>query len=533
MKQSGVFMPTAETSNNCLADQLLTQSGYVQETSEGMYAYFPLAGKVLDNMKQVIRREMESAGILEVNLPYEQFEHATGKSDEMILLSFIAKEVISSNQLPISMFHIKQHVRTSVKSTRDLSLLYAKEYSLMSGYSFHTDVIEAKANGTKLLNVFSSIINKIGIPYRVIECINDNGNTEYEFIAFSECGKETIALSTTSSYAAKAELAEAMLEEELQSKKIKKAEKISGRDKSIEILAKSLQLEKAQTIRALLYEFNEKPVLVLLRGDHELNELKLKKIFGTSEIRLMDSKEVEEILGVGQKNIGPVQLPFGLPVYADHGISTVVNGICGANEKDTFLLNVNPERDFAVDHYVDIRLVREGEPSPDGNGILVFRQGVTFARIIEPEPVFSKINVANKESLEVLTGYYYMDLTRLFGATAEHYSDALGLKWPIQLAPYDIHLLIEDGEDEIQQQLATELHSVMKAYRYGVLYDNRDVSAESKQRTSNQLGVPVQVVVGKDAIAGTVKVTYRTVGETHVWQKEEVTEKLQEFFRTE
>lgn len=533
MKQSGVFIPAAETSNNCLADQLLTQSGYVQETSEGMYAYFPLAGKVLENIKRMIREEMESARVLEVDLPYEQFEHATGKSDEMILLSFIAKEVISPEQLPISVFHIKQNVRKARQHTQDSSLLYAKEYSLMSGYSFHTDAIEAKENGESLFSVFSTIVNRIGIPYRVIESQNANGRTEYEFIAFSECGEESFAQSTSSSYTAKSELVEAFQEEDAEAKKQKKAEKINGHGKEIGTLAESLGLDCSHTIQAFLYNINSEPALILLRGDHELNEMKLAKVFGSSTISLLSPSEVKKVLGVELKNIGPVQLPFGLPVYADYGVSAIVNGICGANEIDTFLLNVNPDRDFAVDHYVDIRLVKEGEPSPDGNGTLTFRQGVTFARIIEPEPVFSKINVANKGSLEILTGYYYMDLTRLFALTAEHFSDSLGLKWPIQLAPYDIHLLIEDIESESQQQLAEEIHSVMNGYRYRVLYDDRNVSPESKRETSNQLGVPVKIVVGEDAEAGMIEVTYRVMGEPVSMRKEEVTEKLQEFFRKE
>ena len=533
MKQSGVFIPAAETSNNCLADQLLTQSGYVQETSEGMYAYFPLAGKVLDNMKQMIRNEMEASGVLEVDLPYEQFEHATGKSNEMILLSLIAKEVISSEQLPISVFHIKQNIRDGQYHAPDRGLLYAKEYSLMSGYSFHTDVLEAKEHGQMLYEVFSNIANKIGIPYRVMETKNEKGLTEYDFMAFAKCGRETIAMSTDSSYTSKAELAESLLSNPDETIKLKPAEKIQGNGLDVNKLATSHGLASTQTLQPFLYEIDGEPTLILLRGDHKLNESKLKNLFATKSIKHLKSPEVRKILGVSLKHMGPVQLPFGLRVIADYGVSSVVNGLCGANETDTFLLHVNPERDFAVDEYVDIRLVYEGEPSPDGEGTLTFSKAVTFARIIEPEPVFSKIDVTNKGVLEILTGYYYMDLTRLFAVAAEHYSDDLGLKWPIQLAPYDIHLLIKDAEDTDQLQLVEELHSVMKGYRYRVLYDDRLVSVDNKQRTSDQLGVPVKVVVGELAAEGFVEVTYRTVGSSFKWRKEEVTEKLQEFFRTE
>ncbi|MDW0109194.1 proline--tRNA ligase [Sporosarcina aquimarina] len=533
MKQSGVFIPTAETSSNCQADQLLTQSGYVQETSEGLYAYFPLARKVIESIKKMIRDEMEAAKVLEVDLPSEQFGHSTGKSDEMVLLSLIAKEVISSEQLPISVFHMKQQIRKAKPSSHNSGLMYSKEYALMSGYSFHTDSVEAKQNGATLYSVFSTIATKIGLPFRVIHSVNENGINEYEFIALSECGEEKFAISTNSSYTEKVELAGSVSEEIENPAKQKKAAKINGNGSGIDQLGELLKLDPSQLIRAYLYKVKEESAIILIRADHQLNEMKLKKSFGTSNIRRLEFNEVKEILGVDEKNLGPVQLPFGFPVYADYGISSVEYGLCGANEKDTFLENVNPDRDFTIDRYVDIRYVQEGESSPDGNGTLTFASGVTFARIIEPEPVFTKINVANKDTLEILTGYYYMDMNRLFAATAEHFSDSLGLKWPIQLAPYDIHLLIEDSHDEMQQQLADELHSVMNGYRYRVLFDDRNVSAEEKIQTSNQLGIPVRVVVGKAATEGSVEVTFRAVGEPVLWRKEEVTGRLQEFFRTE
>ncbi|WP_040286831.1 proline--tRNA ligase [Sporosarcina koreensis] len=531
MKQSGVFIPAAETSNRCSADRLLTQSGYIQETSEGMYAYFPLAGKVLANMKQMIRDEMEQAGVLEVDLPYEQFEHATGKSDEMVLLSLIAKEVIASEQLPISMFHIKQHIRPDSSFDPVRGLLAAKEFSLMSGYSFHTDIKEAEEHGTLLHSVFSAIFNRIGTPFSILESEQQAGVKQYEFTAFSECGDEWIARNESGTYAAKAALAEAPRQEREAGVREKPAKKINGGGMDVVQLAESLDIDQDRIIRSYLYDTDDGAVLVLIRNDCELNEWKLKKVLGTDSICRLTDGSVKEVLGVQSETLGPVQLPFGFRVIADYSVETVVNGLCGANETDTFLQNVNPERDFTADTYADLRLVKEGEPSPDGNGTLTFHKAVTVAWILDPKPVFSTIDVAGKGSLEISTGYYYIDVTRLFAVTAEYFSDESGLKWPVRLAPYDIHLLIEDTDDDAQLQLADELNSVMKGYRYRVLYDDRHVSAESKQRTSDQLGVPVKIAVDGRAADGFVEVTYRTAGTHFQWRKEEVTEKLQEFFR--
>ncbi|GEM_PF-2415601 len=533
MNQSGVFIPAADSPNHCVADRILAQAGYVQETSEGMYAYFPLAGKVLENIKQIIRSEMEAAGVLEVDLPYEQFEHASGKSDEMIILSFIAKEVISSEQLPISVFHIKQHVRSAERLAPENGLLSAKEFALMSGYSFHTDTAEAKEHSSLLHSVFSGIFTKIGIPFSVMQSEQEAGMTAYEFVAYSDCGEEWIARNPSGSYVSRAEFTEAFREVRDEKTKQKPAEKTAGSGQTVDQLAEASGIIPARVIHSYLYEISGEPAVVLIRGDRELNELKLQKASGSvSLIKLPDAK-VKEILGTEPTTLGPVQLPFGFRVFADYSVESVVNGLCGANEADTFLLNVNPDRDFTVDEYMDIRSVAEGEPSPDGNGALLFSKGTVLARILDPKPVFSKIDIAGKGTLEVSTGYSYMDLTRLFAVTAEHYSDGLGLKWPLRLAPYDVHLLIEDFEDATQRQLAEELDAVMEGYRYRILFDNRNVGVEDKRRTSDLLGIPVKITVGSEAEDGMIEVTYRSTGETRHWRKEEVTEKLQEFFRTE
>lgn len=533
MNQSGVFIPAAESPNHCVADRILAQAGYVQETSEGMYAYFPLAGKVLDNIKQIIRSEMEAAGVLEVDLPYEQFEHASGKSDEMIFLSFIAEEVISSEQLPISVFHIKQHVRSGERPSPGNGLMTAKEFSLMSGYSFHTDTAEAKEHSSLLHSVFSGIFTKIGIPFSVMQSEQENGMTEYEFVAFSECGEEWIAGNPSGSYVSKANLAEAYREVREEEVKQKPAEKTAAPGLTADQLAEASGIRADRVIHSYLYEFGGEPAVVLIRGDRELSELKLQKASGAAILSKLSEAKVKELLGTEEATLGPVQLPFGFRVLADYSVESIVNGLCGANEADTFLLNVNPDRDFSVDEYMDIRSVAEGEPSPDGNGKLMFSKGTVIARILDPKPVFSKIDIAGKGTLEISTGYSYMDLTRLFAVTAEYFSDGLGLKWPLRLAPYDVHLLIDDYVDDIQRQLAEELNAVMEGYRYKILFDNRNVSVEEKKRTSDMLGIPVKITVGSEASEGMIEVTYRNTGETHHWRKEEVTEKLQEFFRTE
>ncbi len=245
-----------------------------------------------------------------------------------------------------------------------------------------------------------------------------------------------------------------------------------------------------------------------------------------------------QLLSCGVGSIGPVKLPLDLKVIADHSIASIVNGVCGANEDGFHLTNVNPERDFAVDRYEDLRFILEGDASPDGNGTIKFARGIELGHVFKlgttySEPMGGTFLDENGRSKPYIMGCYGIGVSRILAAVAEQFNDEYGLKWPKKIAPFDVHLIAVNLKDESQKELAEELYSVLKSYRYDVLYDDRPERAGVKFADSDLIGLPVRITVGKKASEGIVEIKFRQTGETAEWQKEELTEKLQAFFTAE
>jgi len=276
-------------------------------------------------------------------------------------------------------------------------------------------------------------------------------------------------------------------------------------------------------------------IAVLSRGDHDINEVKLKHALDADEVSLASEEEVEEMLSCHVGSIGPVKLPLDLKVYADHAVRKIANAVCGANEDGFHLKNANPERDFAIDNYLDLRFIQEGDPSPDGNGTIRFAKGIELGHIFKLGTLYSEAMNAtfldeNGSSHPYLMGCYGIGVSRVLAAIADQYNDANGLKWPKKLAPFDIHLITINMKDEVQSKLSEELYHLLKSYRYDILHDDRDERAGVKFTDADLIGLPIRITIGKKAQEGIVEVKFRETGETVEWQKEEVTEKLQAFF---
>lgn len=275
---------------------------------------------------------------------------------------------------------------------------------------------------------------------------------------------------------------------------------------------------------------------MLARGDHEINDIKLKNALDAGTVELASETAIRELLGCGVGSIGPVKLPVDVKVVADQAIKSIRNGVAGANEDGFHLVNVNPERDFAVNDYLDIRFIQEGDPSPDGQGTIQFAEGIEVGHIFKLGTTYSaKMNGTfldeQGKAQPFIMGCYGIGVSRILAAVAEHFQDDNGFTWPTQLAPYDIHVVPVNTKDEAQVTLADELYGLLKSYRYDVLLDDRAERAGVKFTDADLIGLPVRVTVGKKASEGVVEVKFRQTGETFEWKKEEVIDRLNEFFR--
>jgi prolyl-tRNA synthetase len=280
---------------------------------------------------------------------------------------------------------------------------------------------------------------------------------------------------------------------------------------------------------------DEELVLVLARGDHEINDIKVKNALQAKVVEFATEEEVQNLLQCEVGSLGPVKIPVGVKVIADHAVAAIRNGVCGANVAGYHLTNVNPERDFTVDQYEDLRFIMEGDPSPDGKGTIVFAKGIEVGHVFKlgttySEPMNGTFLDDNGRSQPYIMGCYGIGVSRVMAAVAEQFQDEKGFIWPSAIAPYNVHLVPVNTKDEAQLALSDELYKLMKAYRYDVLYDDRAERAGVKFADSDLIGLPIRITVGKKASEGLVEVKIRKTGETFEWKKEEVMDHLQSFF---
>lgn len=565
MKQSRTFIPTMReipTDADIASHQLLLRAGYIRQHMSGVYSFLPLSKKVLRKIENIIREEMESIDAVEVLLPTLQQSElweetgrwhaygpelfrikdrhnrqmALGPTHEEVITSLVRDEVKSYKKLPLTLYQIQTKFRDEKRPR--YGLLRGREFIMKDAYSFHSTEESLEEKYSEMKQAYSNIFSRLGLNFRAV--IADGGTIggkgTHEFMALSEIGEDTIAYSDSSQYAANIEMAEVNTDYVKPTETLKELEKVETPDQhTIADVADFLGVEPSKVIKTLIFKVNDELVVVLSRGDHDINEIKLKNALNAPDAILASEAEIEEMLSCKVGSIGPVKLPLDLKVYADHAVKEMVNGVCGANEDGFHLRNANPERDFAIDRFLDIRFIKEGDPSPDGNGTIRFAKGIELGHIFKLGNTYSEAMKAtyldeNGVSQPFLMGCYGIGVSRILAAIADQYNDANGLKWPKELSPFDVHLITVNMKDEVQTKLSDELYHLLKSYRYDILHDDRDERAGVKFTDADLIGLPIRITIGKKAQEGIVEVKFRETGETVEWQKEEITEKLQAFF---
>ncbi|MBD8035393.1 proline--tRNA ligase [Solibacillus sp. A46] len=566
MKQTKTFIPTLRE-NPADADvkshRMLMRAGFIRQNASGVYSYLPLARKVLAKIEQIIREEMEAVNSIELLMPalqpaelwqesgrWEAYgpelmrlkdrhdrDFALGATHEEVITTLVRDEIKSYKKLPLTLYQIQSKFRDEKRPR--FGLLRGREFIMKDAYSFHSSRESLDATYDDMYRAYSNIFSRLGLNFRAViaDAGTIGGKGTHEFMVLSEIGEDTIAYSDSSDYAANIEMAEVVVEYTAPTTPMKEVEKIATPDqKTIEEVSAFLNVEASNVIKSLVFNVDGELVVVLARGDHEINDIKLKNALGATSVELADDASIKELLGCAPGSIGPVKLPVNVKVIADNAIKSIRNGVAGANEDGFHLLNVNPERDFAIGSYEDIRFIQVGDPSPDGEGVIKFAEGIEVGHIFKLGTTYSaKLNATfldeQGKAQPFIMGCYGIGVSRLLAAVAEHFQDENGFVWPAQLAPYDLQLVPINTKDEAQVQLADELYGVLKSYRYDVLYDDRAERAGVKFADADLIGLPVRITVGKKASEGLVEVKFRATGESAEWAKEEVVDRLNEFFR--
>ncbi|MGE6487991.1 proline--tRNA ligase [Paenisporosarcina sp. NPDC076898] len=565
MKQSLTFIPTLRETPadaDVKSHQLLLRAGFIRQNTSGIYSFLPLGKRVLQKVESIVREEMDAINGVEVLMPAMQQaelwqetgrwysygpelmrlkdrhnrDFALGATHEEVITSLLRDEIKSYKKLPLTLYQIQTKFRDEKRPR--FGLLRGREFLMKDAYSFHATRESLDQTYDDMVQAYSNIFSRLGLNFRAV--IADSGaiggKDTHEFMVLSEIGEDTIAYSDASDFAANIEMAEVNVSYESSTEDLKDVEKVATPDqKTIEQVASFLNVDVQKCIKTLVFNVDEDLVLVLARGDHEINDIKVKNALQAKVVEFATEEEVQNLLQCEVGSLGPVKIPVGVKVIADHAVAAIRNGVCGANVAGYHLTNVNPGRDFAVDQYEDLRFIMEGDPSPDGKGTIVFAKGIEVGHVFKlgttySEPMNGTFLDDNGRSQPYIMGCYGIGVSRVMAAVAEQFQDEKGFIWPSAIAPYNVHLVPVNTKDEAQVALSDELYKLMKAYRYDVLYDDRPERAGVKFADSDLIGLPIRITVGKKASEGLVEVKIRNTGETFEWKKEEVMDHLQSFF---
>ncbi|GAA6820635.1 proline--tRNA ligase [Helicobacter pylori] len=547
MKQSKVFIPTMKevpAGAEALSHRLLLKAGLIKQSTSGIYSYLPLATRVLNNIEAIIREEMESIDAVEILMPALQQaelweesgrwgsygaelmrltdrhgrEFALGPTHEEVVTSIVRDELKSYKQLPLTLFQIQSKYRDEKRPR--FGLLRGREFIMKDAYSFHVDEASLDATYQDMYEAYKRIFSRSGINARPVLADSGaiGGNHTHEFMALSDIGEDTIVYSENSDYAANIEKAEVVYEPNQKHQPVEALAKIETPNvHTAQELADFLDRPLDEITKSMIFKVDGEFIMILVRGHHEINDVKLKSYFETDNIELATQSEIVNLLGANPGSLGPI-FDKDIKIYADNALQDLNNIVVGANEDGFHLVNVNVDRDFNVDAFGDFRFILEGEPLADGSGAAHFAEGIEVGQVFKLGTKYSEAMNATildnqGKAKPLLMGCYGIGVSRTLSAIVEQNNDDNGIIWPKAVAPFDLHLITLNPKKDEQRELGDQLYASLKN-SFDVLYDDRKERAGVKFNDADLIGLPVRVVIGKNAAEGIVEVKRRDSGES-------------------
>ncbi|MET1032834.1 proline--tRNA ligase [Domibacillus tundrae] len=548
MKQSKTLIPTMRevpADAEVKSHQLLLRAGFIRQNASGIYSYLPLGKKMLRKVEDIVREEMDDAGAVELLMPALQQaelwqesgrwqtygpelmrlkdrhsrDFALGATHEEVITSLVRDEIKSYKRLPLTLYQIQTKFRDEKRPR--FGLLRGREFVMKDAYSFHASQESLDEVYDRLFEAYSNVFRRCGLNFRAV--IADSGamggKDTHEFMVLSEIGEDTIAYSDTSDYAANVEMAPVVTVHEKSSEEQKPLQKVETPDsKTIESVGAFLNVSAEQCIKTLLFNVDDEMVVVLARGDHEINDIKLKNVLNAKTVEMAQEEEAAKLFGATFGSLGPVGLPDDVKVLADNAVHSMVNVVCGANENGWHYVNANMERDFNVTEFADLRFILEGDPSPDGEGTIQFAKGIEVGHIFKLGTRYSEAMNAvyldeNGRTQPMIMGCYGIGVSRIVAAIAEQFNDENGFVWPVNLTPFDVHVIPVNVKDAAQVKASDDIYTALRSAGITVLLDDRAERAGVKFTDSDLIGLPIRVTAGKKAAEGIVEIKVRKTGD--------------------
>ncbi|WP_169083199.1 proline--tRNA ligase [Paenibacillus sp. PL91] len=551
MRQSQLLMPTlreAPSEAEAASHILMLRAGLIRQLAAGIYTYLPLGRRVLRKLEQIVREEMDQAGAQEVLMPamqpaelwqqsgrYEVYgpelirlhdrhdrEFTLGPTHEEVITALIRSEVSSYRQLPMTLYQIQTKFRDEQRPR--YGLLRGREFLMKDAYSFDEDFDSLHRSYMSMYEAYNRIFTRCGLNYRAVEAdagsIGGEGGT-HEFMALAEIGEDTIAACDACSYAANLEKAEFRVEQQadsMQAAEQGELERLHTPDiKKIEQLVEAFGIGADAFMKTLIYTADGSPVAVIVRGDHEVNEIKVKNVLGAAQFELADHVTTERVTGAPTGFAGPIGLT--IPILADYAVMAMEAGIAGANEQDYHLGNVQPGVHLANVQVGDFRNAIAGDCCPRcEQGRLTFHRGIEVGHVFKLGTKYSDalnakfLNASGVEQPFIM-GCYGIGVSRLLSAVLEQHADSNGIVWPKSIAPYQVHVVPVSAKDQVQMDLALHIAARLQEAGIEVLLDDRDERPGVKFKDSDLIGIPLRIVIGKHAAEGVVELKLRNEAE--------------------
>ena len=556
MRLSRYFVPTRKedpADAEVVSHKLLVRGGYIRMLARGIYDFLPLGWRSVRKIEAVVREEMDRAGALEVMLPAVQpselweesgrwteygpellrFEDRKGAkfcfgpTHEEVITDLVRGEIKSYKQLPLNLYQIQTKFRDEIRPR--FGLMRGREFIMKDAYSFDADLDSAQESYQAMFDAYHRICKRLGFDYRAVEADTGNigGSASHEFQVLADTGEDEIVSCTECDYAANVEKAETRVEsKERDESAMVDLETVDTPDaRTIEEITAFLDKPADQVVKTLIYRAGDQPVAVLIRGDHQANEIKIAAALRDAleleftELEMATDAQTEKATGAPVGFAGPVDLD--IPVVADMAVEGLSNFVVGANKKDAHHLNVNYGRDFEVAAFADLRMARAGDKCARCGGTLESNRGIEIGHVFLLGDKYSKSMEAtfldeNGKAQPLQMGCYGIGVTRILAAVIEQNHDDDGIIWPMPIAPYQVHMTVLHINNDDVMAAANSIYDELTAAGIEVILDDRDAGFGAKFADADLLGIPLRVTLGSRGIKqGNVEISWRKEEESH------------------
>lgn len=506
---------------------LLVKAGMIKKTSSGIYMYLPLGMKVLENIKKIVREEMNNIGSEEVLMPclineevYQKSNRINAFGNDMFSLSdrydkkyvlgptheelftiAALSKVRSFKDLPFSLYQINTKFRDEARPR--YGLIRVREFLMKDAYSFDKDLEGLDKVYNDMFNAYKKIFARLGINYRIVKADTGSmgGLLSEEFQAITDIGEDTVVFCESCDYSSNLEVCESIIDDSETTEKKLEKDLVETKDaKTIEEVANYLNEAESKLVKTLIYKIGDELYAVLVKGDSEVNELKLERLFNGKTVELAsleDLKNVNTVVGF----VGPIGI--NIKVIMDNEVSHMVNFVVGANKKDYHYKNVNIE-DFNADIVADIRNVKEGDMCPKCGKKLKFKKGIEIGNTFKLGTKYSEsfnLMYQDKDNTlkPVVMGCYGIGIGRCLSAIVEQKNDEKGIIWPMSIAPFKVAIVVVDMKNDIQVDAANHLYQTFTEAGIETLLDDRNERAGVKFNDMDLIGIPIRITIGRKA----------------------------------